>query len=133
MKIKILCLDRKRTRHSRLNYEHTYLLLVRFVMKCTAGTELAAKVLASDGVKLAVNVLEPRTDGLQLQVAVKFGDVPVVEIFRQPGIRLPSIKNRTNPGASTPTEIVEEMPFFNSPEVESDPIVAAEAKPATAL
>ena len=89
--------------------------------------------MASDGVKLAVNFLEPRIDGFQVQVAVKFGDVPDVEIFRHPGMRLPSIKKRIYPGESTLTEIVEEIPFTNSPEDDGVPIMAAEANPATAL
>ena len=102
-------------------------------MRCTLGAEFAAKVVASAGVKLAVKVLVPRTDGFQLQDAVKFGDVPVVAIFKHPGMRLPSTKKRTDPGALTLTEIVEVLPFFKSPEIDGVPTVAAVANPATPL
>jgi len=47
-----------------------YRLFVRPEIEYTLLAAFAAKVLESDGVKLAVNVLAPRTDGFQLQVAV---------------------------------------------------------------
>ena len=47
-----------------------YRLLVRPEIEYILLAALAAKVLESDGVKLAVNVLAPRTAGFQLQVAV---------------------------------------------------------------
>ena len=97
------------------------------------GAEFAAKNVASDGVKLALKVRVPFMEGFQVQVAVKLGDVPEVATLRQPGMRLPSIKNRRKPGALTDTVMVDELPFLTAPVIVGAPKVAAEANPATPL
>ena len=107
--------------------------MVRLEIKYTVGAEFAAKNVESEGVKLALKVRVPCTEGFQVQEAVKFGDVPVVATFRHPGMRLPLIKNRTNPGAFTFAEIVDVLPFLIAPAIDGAPKVAAEAKPATPL
>lgn len=102
-------------------------------MRYTAGVEFAAKNVESDGVKLALKVLVPCTEGFHEQEAVKLGEDPVVATLRHPGMRLPLIKNRTKPGAFTLTAIVEELPFLTAPEIDGAPKVAAVANPATPL
>ena len=107
--------------------------MVRFEIGNTEGLESAAKNVESAGVKLALKVRVPCTDGFHVQDAVKLGEVPEVATFRHPGMRLPLMKNRTKPGALTLTEIVEEFPFLTKPEIDGAPKVVADAKPATPL
>jgi hypothetical protein len=64
---------------------------------------------------------------------VKLGDVPEVATLKHPGMRFPLSKNLTKPGPFTLTEIVEEIPFLTTPDIDGVPKVAADAKPATPL
>ena len=102
-------------------------------MKYIAGLETAAKKFKSDGVKLALTIRDPCVAGFQVQDAEKFGEEPEVATLWQFGMRLPSTKKRTNPGAFTLTVMVELTPFWTDPDIEGAPKVAGEENPATAL
>ena len=102
-------------------------------MKYIAGLETAAKKFKSDGVKLALTTRDPCIAGFHVHDAVKFGEEPEVATFWQFGMRLPSTKNRTNPGAVTLTVIVELDPFRTEPDIEGAPKDAGEENPATPL
>jgi hypothetical protein len=78
--------------------------------------ELLLAIFESVGVKVACTWCLPVTEGFQLQVAIRFGAVPVVEIETQLGILLPSKKNLTFPEALTVTVTDSRIPLVNSPE-----------------
>jgi hypothetical protein len=59
----------------------------------------------SVGFKVAVSFVDPRRAGLQLQVAVILGELPVVDLLMQPAIFLLSAKKVTLPGEETFTLI----------------------------
>jgi hypothetical protein len=53
------------------------------------GVEVALDIPAPVGVAAAVSETTPRFDGRQEQVAIMFGELPVVDLFLHPGKILP--------------------------------------------
>ena len=99
-----------------------YLELLRF----TTQTEVAADVAVVNelfvGVILAVRLCLPVTGGFHEQVAVKFGELPVVDLARQLEILFPPTKKRTFPATSEVTVMVVEIPLLIVPETVGAPI-----------
>jgi len=54
-----------------------------------SGVEVALDIPAPVGVAAAVSETFPRIEGFQEQVATIFGELPVVDLFLQPGRILP--------------------------------------------
>jgi hypothetical protein len=77
----------------------------------------------SVGVMLAVRLCLPVTGGFQAQVAVKLGELPVVERAKQLEILFPPRKNRTFPATSEVTVIVVDTPLLTVPETVGAPIL----------
>jgi hypothetical protein len=59
------------------------------------GVEVELDIPAPVGVADAVSATWPRLDGFHVHVATIFGELPVVDLFLQPGSALPLIKNVT--------------------------------------
>ncbi len=54
-----------------------------------SGVEVELEIPAPVGVAAAVSETTPRFDGFQEQVAIMFGELPVVDLFLHPGKILP--------------------------------------------
>ena len=70
----------------------------------------------SVGVILAVRLCLPVTGGFHEQVAVKLGELPVVDRAKQLEILFPQRKNRTFPATSEVTVIAVTMPLLMVPD-----------------
>jgi hypothetical protein len=68
---------------------------VRLPTMMLSGVEVALDIPAPVGAALAVSETTPRFEGLQEQVATMFGEIPVVDLFLQPGKTLPLTLNVT--------------------------------------
>ena len=59
------------------------------------GVEVELDIPAPVGVAAAVSETTPRFEGFQEQVAIMFGELPVVDLFLHPGKILPFTLNVT--------------------------------------
>ena len=59
------------------------------------GVEVELDIPAPVGVAAAVSETTPRFEGFQEQVAIMFGELPVVDLFLHPGKILPLTRNVT--------------------------------------
>ena len=71
---------------------------------------VAELIPAPVGIAVAVIEVEPRIDGFQLQVAVIFGETPVVNLLIHPGIRKLFTLKVTRAGTVTATVMVSALP-----------------------
>ena len=60
-----------------------------------SGIEVELDMPAPVGVAAAVSETTPRFEGRQVQVAIMFGELPVVDLFLHPGRTLPLTLNVT--------------------------------------
>ena len=60
-----------------------------------SGVEVELEIPAPVGVAAAVSETTPRFEGFQEQVAIMFGELPVVDLFLHPGKILPLTLNVT--------------------------------------
>ena len=60
-----------------------------------SGVEVELDIPAPVGVAAAVSETFPRIEGFQEQVAIMFGELPVVDLFLHPGKILPLTLNVT--------------------------------------
>jgi hypothetical protein len=59
------------------------------------GVAVAPEIPALVGVAVAVSEIFPRIEGFQEQVAIMFGELPVVDLFLHPGRTLPLTRKVT--------------------------------------
>ena len=99
-----------------------YLELLRLTTHIDVVSDVALVNELFVGVILAVRLCLPVTGGFQEQVAVKLGELPVVDRDLQFEILFPPTKNRTFPATSEVTVIVVDIPLFMVPETVGAPI-----------
>ena len=99
-----------------------YLELLRFTTQIDVVSDVAEVNELFVGVTLAVRFCLPVTGGFHEQVAVKLGELPVVDRAKQLEIFFPPRKNRTFPATSEVTVIVVSMPLFMVPVTDGAPI-----------
>lgn len=68
---------------------------VLFATIMLSGVEVELDIPAPVGVAAAVSETTPRFEGFQEQVAIMFGELPVVDLFLHPGKILPLTLNVT--------------------------------------